>query len=293
MIDKLEYLLALARERHFGRAAAACGTSQPTFSAGIKHLEESLGVLLVERGSRFHGFTEAGERTLGWARRIVGDARALRQDVGALRSSLRGQVRIAAIPTALPMLPDLTAPFAARHPDVRIAVLSRSSDAVLAALENLEADAGVTYLDSEPLGKMLTAPLYRETYRFVCPAGGAYAGRDGVTWAEIAGERLALLSPEMQNRRIIDRAFHEAGAEPNAMLDSDSITALFAHLRTGRWCGILPAHWLEALGLGDTALALPLASPEVANTVGLVVPPRDPLPILAEALMAEARRAMA
>ena len=79
MIDKLEYLLALAQEKHFGRAAAASGVSQPTLSAGIKQLEEALGVMLVQRGSRFLGFTAEGERTLDWARRIVGDARAMRQ----------------------------------------------------------------------------------------------------------------------------------------------------------------------------------------------------------------------
>ena len=76
MIDKLEFLLALAREQHFGRAAEACGVSQPTLSAGIKQLEETLGVLLVQRGSRFRAFTPEGERVLDWARRIVGDSRA-------------------------------------------------------------------------------------------------------------------------------------------------------------------------------------------------------------------------
>ena len=81
MLDKLEYLMALARERHFGHAADACGVTQPTLSAGIKQLEETLGVLLVQRGSRFIGFTPEGERTLDWARRIVGDARAMREDL--------------------------------------------------------------------------------------------------------------------------------------------------------------------------------------------------------------------
>jgi DNA-binding transcriptional LysR family regulator len=66
MIDKLEYLIALAREQHFGRAAKACGVTQPTSSAGIKQLEDMLGVLLVQRGSRFHSFTFEGERVLEW-----------------------------------------------------------------------------------------------------------------------------------------------------------------------------------------------------------------------------------
>src|SRR5687767_15187804 len=76
MIDKLDFILALARERHFGRAAEACGVTQPTLSAGVKQLEEQMGVLLVNRGSRFQGFTPEGERVLEWARRIVGDTRS-------------------------------------------------------------------------------------------------------------------------------------------------------------------------------------------------------------------------
>src|ERR1022692_3261276 len=104
VIDKLEYLMALARERHFGRAAEACGVTQPTLSAGVKQLEAMLGVLLVQRGSRFIGFTPEGERTLDWARRIVGGSRALRQEINGLKDKLSGEIRIAAIPTVLGMV---------------------------------------------------------------------------------------------------------------------------------------------------------------------------------------------
>src|SRR5215218_10580022 len=103
MIDKLEYFIALAREQHFGRAAESCGVTQPTLSAGIKQLEDAMGVLLVNRGSRFRSFTPEGERVLDWARRIVGDTRAMRQDIDALKRGLAGHIRIAAIPTALAM----------------------------------------------------------------------------------------------------------------------------------------------------------------------------------------------
>src|SRR6185436_1001344 len=111
MLDKLEFIIALARERHFGHAAEACGVSQPTFSAGIKQLEDMLGVLLVQRGSRFQGFTPEGERVLDWARRIVGDTRSMREEINALRHGLSGRLRIAALPTALAMVAILTAPY--------------------------------------------------------------------------------------------------------------------------------------------------------------------------------------
>jgi DNA-binding transcriptional LysR family regulator len=93
MLDKLEFIIALAREQHFGHAAEACRVSQPTLSSGIKYLEDMFGVLLVQRGSRFRGFTPEGERVLEWARRIVGDARAMRQDVDALKRGLVGHLR--------------------------------------------------------------------------------------------------------------------------------------------------------------------------------------------------------
>ena len=127
MIDKLEFIIALARERHFGHAAEACGVSQPTLSAAIKQLEDSFGVLLVHRGSRFQGFTPEGERVLDWARRIVGDTRAMHQEIDALKRGLAGHIRIAAIPTALGMVAILTTPYRAKHPDVSFSILSRKS----------------------------------------------------------------------------------------------------------------------------------------------------------------------
>src|SRR5215472_4404780 len=104
MIDKLEFLLALAREHNFGKAAEQCGVTQPTFSAGIKQLEATLGVLLVHRKSRFIGFTAEGDRVLDWARGIVADSRAMRQELRASKQGLVGQLKVAAIPTALPMV---------------------------------------------------------------------------------------------------------------------------------------------------------------------------------------------
>jgi len=115
MIDKLEFLIALARERNFSRAAESCGVTQPTLSAGIKQLEDTLGVLLVNRSSRFYGLTAEGERVLEWGRRIVSDARAMRQDVQTATTSLTGQLTLAAVPTALSIAAELTIPFRERY----------------------------------------------------------------------------------------------------------------------------------------------------------------------------------
>src|SRR6185436_11438122 len=104
--------------------AETCGVTQPTLSAGIKQLEEQMGVLLVNRGSRFQGFTAEGERVLDWARRIVGDTRAMRDEIKALRHGLSGRLRIAAIPTALAMIVSLTTPYRERHPNVQFTIFS-------------------------------------------------------------------------------------------------------------------------------------------------------------------------
>jgi DNA-binding transcriptional LysR family regulator len=290
MIDKLEYLIALAREQHFGHAAETCGVTQPTFSAGIKQLEDTLGVLLVQRGSRFHSFTPEGERVLEWARRIVGDARTMREEVRALKTGLAGHLRIAAVPTALAMVATLTTPYRARHPNVSFTVLSRTSIEVLGLLENLEIDAGVTYLDNEPLGRVRAVPLYHEHYRLLAAADSPLGDRDQVTWAEVGRIPLCLLTPDMQNRRIIDRYLRLAGVEPAPTLASNSMIVLFSHVRTGRWAGVMPAKLAETLGLTDTIRAIPIVESEPSPTVGLVVPHREPMTPLTAALVAVAKR---
>ena len=290
MIDKLDFILALARERHFGRAAEACGVTQPTLSAGVKQLEEQMGVLLVNRGSRFQGFTPEGQRVLDWARRIVGDTRAMREEINSLRLGLTGQLRIAAIPTALAMVAALTTPYRERHANVRFTILSRTSIEILELLENLEIDAGITYLGNEPLGRVNAVPLYHERYRLLTSADAPLGNRDSVTWAEVAQVPLCLLTPDMQNRRIIDGLLKGAGGESRPTLESDSMILLFSHVRTGRWASVMPAKLAETLGLTDTLRAIPITDPEAVQSIGLVVPSREPTTPITAALVEEAKR---
>jgi DNA-binding transcriptional LysR family regulator len=289
VIDKLDFILALAREKHFGRAAEACGVTQPTLSAGVKQLEEQMGVLLVNRGSRFQSFTAEGERVLDWARRIVGDTRAMREEINSLRHGLSGQLRIAAIPTALAMVAALTTPYRERHPNVRFTIYSRTSIEILDLLDNLEIDAGITYLGNEPLGRVTALPLYHERYRLLTSAEAPLGNRDSVTWAEVAQVPLCLLTPDMQNRRIIDRALKSAGVEAKPTLTSNSIIVLYTHVKTGRWASVMPARLAQTLGLSDAVRTIPIVDPEVTYSVGLVVPQRDPLTPLIAALAQIAR----
>ena len=282
MIDKLDMFIALAREEHFGKAAESLGITQPTLSSGIKQLESQLGVQLVWRGSRFSGLTPEGQRVLEWARRIVGDARTLKEEMRAVKDGLSGRVRLAVIPTALTAITALTERFGALHPNVTFTILSRSSADILRMLENLEAEAGITYLDNEPLGNVVTVPLYREAYCLVCSADSPLAKKQTVEWAELADVPLCLLTPDMQNRRIIDQNFREAGVSVTSAIESNSTVVLTAHVGTGGRATILPTRMAEFLVADKSLCAVPLSEPSTHHAVGLVAPHREPhTPVLA------------
>src|SRR6202142_213344 len=248
-----------------------------------------MGVLLVNRGSRFQGFTPEGQRVLEWARRIVGDTRAMREEINSLRHGLTGRLRIAAIPTALAMVAALTTPYRERHPNVQFTIYSRTSIEILDLLENLEVDAGITYMGNEPLGRVNAIPLYHERYRLLTAADAPLGNRSTVTWAEVAQVPLCLLTPDMQNRRIIDRALRSVGAEATPTLTSNSLLVLYTHVKTGRWASVMPAKLAETLGLSDTVRSIPIVDPEVTYSIGMVIPQRDPMTPLIAALVQIAR----
>ena len=287
MIDKLDMFIALVNQQHFGRAAQECGVTQPTLSAAIKQLEDQLGVMLVWRGSRYRGLTPEGQRVLEWARRIVGDARTMREEMRAVKQGLSGNLRIAVIPTALAMVSDLTAPLRARHPNLHFTVTSQSSADILHALDNLEIEAGITYLENEPLGQVTTVPLFHEHYYLVTKADEA---RDSITWAEAAALPLCLLSGDMQNRRIVNQHMAHAGAEAAPRLESNSVITLISHVLGGGWATILPMKTARLFLAGGALAACPITAPQAAHLVGLVAPLREPYTPVLEALLAEARR---
>ena len=290
MIDKLELFIALTREKHFGKAAEACNISQPTLSASIKQLEDQLGVMLVQRGSRYQGLTAEGERVLEWARRIVGDARSMRMEIRAAKHGLTGRLRIAAIPTALPMVRELTTAFHALHPDVTFVVLSRTSAEILDLIDNLEIDVGITYMANEPLGRVATVPLYSEHYVFVTADPDIFPGRDSVTWAEAATTPLCLLTPAMQNRRIVNRYLAQAGAEARPVLESDSMIAIVSHVLGGTWSSILPEKLASIFGNAAAIRSIPLVEPTASQMIGAVAAEREPRTPMIDALLKCAAR---
>jgi DNA-binding transcriptional LysR family regulator len=290
MIDKLEMFIALANERHFGRAAESVGVTQPSLSSAIRQLEDQLGVQLVFRGARFQGLTPEGQRVLDWALRIVGDARTMREEMRALRSGVSGNLRLGVIPTALPMVGRLTVPYLARNPNVRVTILSRTSYEILEEIERLELDAGITYLENEPLGRVTTQPLYEETYRLLVAAASPLAGRSSVSWKEVASQPLCLLTSDMQNRRIINRHLAEAGASAESNVESNSSIALVAHVATGRWVSIVTQTIADMFGKGSGLVAVPLHDGDARHLVGLIAAWREPHTPVIASLLDEARR---
>ncbi|MER7935820.1 MULTISPECIES: LysR family transcriptional regulator [unclassified Streptomyces] len=290
LLRRLEYLVALARERHFARAAAACHVSQPSLSAAIRRLEHELGVPIVRRGRRYEGLTPEGEVVLAWAHRILAERDALHQELSALRDGLTGTLRLGIIPTVVPVAALLTGPFCDRHPHARVAMESLSSLDIRRGLAEYELDAAMTYLDDGEPRQVRRYPLYEERYVLLTPVGGPLGDAAGATWSQAAALPLCLLGPRMRNRRIIDECFAAEGAAPVPAVESDSVAGLYAHLPGGRWSSVISHAWLHMFGVPSGMRVVPLAGPAHGPRVGLVVARSEPPSVLAEALVKVARQ---
>lgn len=292
LLRQLEYLVALARERHFARAAEACYVSQPALSEAIRKLEEELTVPLVLRGRRFEGLTPEGERIVVWARRIIADRDAMKDEVRALRGELSGRLRIGSVPTASTAVSLLTEPFCTQHPLVTVQVQAdlRHED-IIDRLRSFEIDAGLTYLSPALAQRFHVVGLYRERYVLLTSVSAGTAWLSQVTWREAAQQPLCLLDPMMQGRRVLDTVFEAIGAPVRPRIETDSISSLFAHVRTGRWAGIVPHAWLHVFGVPAGMRAVPLVEPVRTQRIGLVACRREPEPVMTQALLAVARDA--
>lgn len=285
IIKQLIYLDALAREKHFRRAAEACNISQPTLSAAIVQLEEELGILIVERGRQFKGLTREGEVVVAHARRILAESDLLKQSIAELRQGVSGQLRLGAIPTALPMVAHITGPFSARFPEVSLTVLSLTSHEIQSGIDNFQLDVGLTYLDNEPLERVVSKPIYQESYVLLMREDSPLAARGEVTWKEAAKLKLCLLTPDMQNRRIIDGIFRSVGETPVPTMETNSIFNLCSHAGVLGIASIVSRQLLEFFGIPLGTKALPLVEPDAQRTIGLIIADRQPVAPLARNLL--------
>ena len=292
LFRQLEYFVALARERHFARAASACYVSQPALSEAIRKLEQELKVPLVRRGQKFEGLTPEGERLVHWARRILADHDALRQEVTALQTGLTGELRFGVVPAAATTVALLTDPFCAAHPLVRVQLETNLRSAeIVERIRRFELDAGILYPDRQDTADLLVTPLYEEQQVLIV-GGDLLSGKpDTISWSEALQLPLCLLTEGMRGRQIIDDALVTQDLAVTPQLETDSVVALFAHVGTGRWASIVPHTWIRTLGPPAGTSVLRLHDPSISAVMALVTNKAEPGSVLARALAQTAQEA--
>ncbi len=288
----LQYLVALAHEKHFAHAAERCDISQPALSLAIKQLEAELGVAIVLRGHRFGGFTREGEVVLAWAQRVLRDEATLKEQLSACAGSLTGRIRLGVIPSATAISAKLAADFAGLHPAVTFTDLEMTSTDITRALDAFELDAGITYIDNEPIDHVQTIPLGFEEYVLVTPEHSPLAHLPAVSWASVVDLPLCLLHRDMQNRRIIDAVFESVGVHPHARIETNSMFGKYRYLQLG-WSSIMPRSIVQWLSPPASMRVLPLIEPTVTKALGLIIADRTPVPPLLAAFHAAVRDELA
>lgn len=286
LVRHLSYFVTLAREKHFARAAVACNVTQPTLSAAIRKLEDYLETPLILRGHRFLGLTPEGERALVWGQQILADYQGMCEDLAGLRRGLTGLLRLGVVPAAMPSVAFLTDRFRAAHPMANVEIRSMTSRSIELGLDAFEIDAGLTYLENEPLENVRRMPLYRERYVLVVHRAHRLARRNSISWEEAAEEKFCLLSGDMQNRRIIDNVFASKGLTVRPAVVSNSYLAICAHLGRGDWASILPHTFFYIFAKAKDLVTIDLVEPVHSQEIGLVLPDRDPPSPMASALLA-------
>ena len=192
-LTELRYIVALARERHFGRAAEACHASQPTVSVAIRKLEEELGVRLFERGASEVTPTGIGERVIAQAQHVLEQAAEIPEIARLGRDPLNGSLRLAAIYTVGPyLLPALVRQLQRDVPQMPLLLNENFTVRLLEMLRNGEIDAAVMALPLPETG-LAIQPLYDEPFVVAVPRDHAWARRKAVGVEELSGQTNLLL----------------------------------------------------------------------------------------------------
>ncbi|WP_051471893.1 LysR family transcriptional regulator [Patulibacter minatonensis] len=281
-VRHLRFFVALSTERHFGRAAAACHVSQPALSMAIRRLEAELGVRLVERGGGSTvGLTEAGEALVDRARATVRGVDDIEAEASRLRGRLTATLRLGTVPTAVAAAPALVAPLLRAHPGVRTEIRTSSGRDLLGRVARHELDAALVYEDDGLAGVRSTA-LYRE--RFVLVGGRDDDPPGPVSWGTVGGLPLCLLTPEMQQRTILDDVFRRAGATVRPVAEADALPALLGFVREG-WATVLGRTWLSGQRLPADVRVRSIVDPVIEPTITLVTAAAGPATPVVRALL--------
>ena len=290
LLSSMRYLVALNEHRHFARAAQACHITQPALSNAIKALEDEFGAVIVRRGRVFGGLTPEGEQVLATALSMLKAEEALRQDLSVGAGKLTGKLRMAAVPTAMPMLTRFAALLRAWHPGITPMVLSMSSLEIESGLEDLSLDLALGYGDRMALSaragrtertehmaratRVMVWPQYQEHYFLLSPAGTS-ASNKPVTWAQAARLPLCLLTPDMHNRQIVDESFAAADCAVTAAMETNSVLSLMQAVSDGGLHSVLPGALVATLSESARLSVRPLRSPQAQTSIAFMAPPQE------------------
>jgi DNA-binding transcriptional LysR family regulator len=276
LLAAMRYLVALDKHRHFGRAAQACHITQPALSNALRALEDEFGVAIIKRSRTYGGLTQEGEAVLDTARRMLRDVDLLTQELQSTAASPRGALRMAAVPTAMPLLTVFATTLRRMHPGLVPTVLAMSSPDIEAQLEDLSLDLALGY--TERLGKegarFRSWPQAHERYYFL----RRQSGKGGMTlhygspmtWSEAATFPLCQLTPDMHNRTIIDAVLASIGMSSAPAIETNSLLAVTLAVSVGDVCAILPGAMVAAVRGQADLEALPLVEPDVRTPLGFI-----------------------
>lgn len=245
-LQQLRFLVALADELHFGRAAEACHVTQSTLSNGIRELEAILGVSLAERSKRSVLLTPVGDEIAERARRLLADATDLVDAAKRSSGTLRGELRLGAIPTVGPFLvPKVMPRVREAFPDLRIYFREELTESLIAGLKAGRLDAILIALPFAVDGlEMLD--LFDDDYQLATPLDHKLANRDAVTGSDLAGEKLLLLEKGHCLQRHALSAFPDAHAVQDDSFAATSLVTLVSMVAEGLGITLLPQLALDA-----------------------------------------------
>ena len=291
LFRQLEYFVAVAQERHFARAAEKCYVSQPALSAAIAKLERELDVTLINRGHSFEGLTPEGERLVVWAKRILAEHDAFKAEVHAVRSGITGTLRLGTVPTASTTASLVLSAFCSAHPLAKVHISSRLATTELyRRLREFELDAVIVHPAPEESDDIDLVPLYEEHYVLVSPADMVSPNVSTLSWPDAAQLPLALLTPDMRDRQIIDAAFAGHDIIVNPQVETDSVASLFAQVAAGDWACIVPHTWLWTTPMAGEIRAVELVDPDLKAQIALATIAAGPGSPVARALVACAQQ---
>ena len=268
-LRQLRYLVALADERHFTRAAEREHVAQPALSQQIRRLEEETGLALVERTTRQVTITEAGAMLVGRARRILAELDAAQSELQGLRGIQTGKVTVGTLHTMGPVDVSLAlAIFHEQHPGIELTVREQSSEELAEMLRIDELDLAflsvTERIESHGLG---LHQLVSEELVAVLPANHPLAGRAAVRMRELTNEQFISYREGSRLRELLEAAGHEAGFVPQVKLESNESQRIRRLVARGMGVAILPRS--DAEGPGDEIAVLPLTEPALRRDITL------------------------